>query len=173
MNDKRYIQQLVQRFLDGETTLAEEQELYARFASGNVPHSLRRYTEMFAWYAGGMDETKLPAMPARRRAPALRWMVRVAAAAGICAFFAVGAAGILKYQERKDLYARYEGSFIVRDGKKITDIAKILPELQQVERETREEEEALRRQIEQADEADAATDWNNDASWGTPTGTTL
>ncbi|MBO4851658.1 MAG: hypothetical protein J5529_12280 [Prevotella sp.] len=47
---------LVQRFFDGETSLAEEQELYRLFREGNVPDDLLKYRELFA----GFDQVRLP-----------------------------------------------------------------------------------------------------------------
>lgn len=51
MNNSKKIRKLIQRFFDGETTLAEERLLYDFFASDNVPNELAEYKEMFAGYA--------------------------------------------------------------------------------------------------------------------------
>lgn len=50
MNNKD-IHELIERFLDAETTLEEEQELYYFFAQEDVPDDLRPYQEMFRDYA--------------------------------------------------------------------------------------------------------------------------
>ena len=54
---------LVQRFFDGETSLAEEQELYRLFREGNVPDDLLKYRELFA----GFDQVRLPQQKPVRR----------------------------------------------------------------------------------------------------------
>ena len=54
MTEIENIKKMVERFLDGETTTAEEQMLYDYFAADVVPKELRPYQEMFRWYAGGM-----------------------------------------------------------------------------------------------------------------------
>ena len=46
------ILRLLQRYFDGETTEAEEQQLYAYFQSGEVTEELTEYTEFF----GGISE---------------------------------------------------------------------------------------------------------------------
>ena len=68
---------LVQRFFDGETSLAEEQELYRLFREGNVPDDLLKYRELFA----GFDQVRLP-----RQKPAQRNWWRMA---GIAASIAI------------------------------------------------------------------------------------
>ena len=48
------IEEYINRFLDGETTNAEEQAIYRFFRTGKVPAHLKEYAPMFAWYEGGM-----------------------------------------------------------------------------------------------------------------------
>lgn len=166
MTDKKYMEQQVRRFLEGRTTCREEQELYARFAAGDVPRSLRRHTEMFAWYAGGMKEDELPAPHAPK--PTLRLRLRIVAAASLGAIvLGLGAYGMARYHERQELYARYEGSFIIRNGKKITDLEKILPELQRAEREALREEDKLQDFIQQETNPATASDTGNEPPMAT------
>ena len=42
------IEEYINRFLDGETTNAEEQAIYRFFCTGNVPAHLKEYAPMFA-----------------------------------------------------------------------------------------------------------------------------
>lgn len=44
---QQYIHQLIERFLDAETTLQEEQQLYEFFAQDDIPSDLEPYREMF------------------------------------------------------------------------------------------------------------------------------
>lgn len=46
--DYKYIEQLLERYFDGVTSLEEEQILRAFFAQQDVPESLSSYKEMFA-----------------------------------------------------------------------------------------------------------------------------
>ena len=54
------IEEYINRFLDGETTNAEEQAIYRFFCTGNVPAHLKEYAPMFAWYEGGMQGEPKP-----------------------------------------------------------------------------------------------------------------
>jgi predicted negative regulator of RcsB-dependent stress response len=82
---------------------------------------------MFQWYAAGMPEQK--AKPSKR--PYAKWL---AIAASMLLLVGIGF-GYRYYQEQQELYAIYEGSYIIRDGIKNTDIRQILPELQATEQE--------------------------------------
>ena len=53
--DKKNIEEYINRFLEGETTNAEEQAIYRFFHTGDVPSHLMGYAPMFAWYEGGMQ----------------------------------------------------------------------------------------------------------------------
>ena len=127
MMKEKEIQQLIERFLEGETTNAEEQMLYDYFNGRDVADSLKPYQEMFRWYAARMPEQK--ANPKRRTYA--KWL---SIAASILLLVGIGF-GYRYYQEQQELYAIYEGSYIVRDGVKNSDIKQILPELQATEQE--------------------------------------
>lgn len=127
MMKEKEIQQLIERFLEGETTNAEEQMLYDYFNGRDVADSLKPYQEMFRWYAARMPEQK--ANPKKRTYA--KWL---SIAASILLLVGIGF-GYRYYQEQQELYAIYEGSYIIRDGVKNTDIKQILPELQATEQE--------------------------------------
>ena len=52
--DKRNIEEYINRFLEGETTNAEEQAIIVSSYRGCTSH-LMGYAPMFAWYEGGMQ----------------------------------------------------------------------------------------------------------------------
>ena len=124
----------ISRFLDGETTLAEERALYRLYLSGTPlgaeAEELREMMTMLA-AAAGVDS------PARetRLLHLLRWT-------SIAALFAIvfTASLILPANESRASalpadYARYEGSYIVRNGDTIRDLRIVVPELRRVEAE--------------------------------------
>lgn len=119
------IQQLIELFLDGKTTNAEEQMLYDYFAGDDIEPEFAKYREMFQWYSDGMPEIKGKerTMPIRRI---------IALAASVLLLVGIGI-GIYRYQQQQQEYALYEGSYIIRNGVKITEISKILPELKATE----------------------------------------
>lgn len=61
MKHRAEIETLVERFLEGRTTSSEERELYAWFASADVPEGWHDLKAMFAWYSDGMPETVIEA----------------------------------------------------------------------------------------------------------------
>jgi len=124
MEEKR-IHQLIERFLDAETTNAEEQILYYYFAGSDIAPELMQYREMFRWYSDGM-----PKMRAKQPSITLRRILGFAAS--LLLLVGIGF-GIYRYQQQQKEYAIYEGSYIIRNGMKITDISKILPELKATE----------------------------------------
>lgn len=133
--DEKRIQQLIGRFLEGRTSNAEEQLLYDYFSEENVAPELTQYREMFRWYAAGMPERKAKSiMLPHLTKTARRWL---AAAVSLLILIGIGL-GYRSYQEQQSEYAIYEGSYIIRDGKKITDLRQILPILKATEQEVSE-----------------------------------
>lgn len=127
MMKEKETQQLIERFLEGATTNAEEQMLYEYFNGKNIAKGLEAYQEMFRWYADGMPEQKTKL----HKKTYAKWL---AIAASLLLLIGIGF-GYRYYQGQQELYAIYEGSYIVRDGVKNTDIKQILPELQATEQE--------------------------------------
>ena len=75
MDKLHYIESLVDRFLEGRTTNAEEHELYEWFATADVPDKWSDLKAMFAWYAEGMPDKAAPAKPKPRMTLRLRRLV--------------------------------------------------------------------------------------------------
>lgn len=126
MIDGRNAREWIERFLNGETSNIEEKELYRFFSSEDVPHSLKKYRSMFEWYANGMkDELPRPKTHLLRTACG-----RVGIAAVVTLAMGVGWTAYRYFDHKK--YEYLEGSYIIRNGKKITDIKTILPELKRV-----------------------------------------
>ncbi|MBO4943124.1 MAG: hypothetical protein J6C95_06815 [Muribaculaceae bacterium] len=107
---------LVERFLDGDTTPAQEKAIYHFYAlHRDLPDELERYRDMFAWYAG--------MQPRGERRP--RHAI-AAAAAAVLVVAGIGLSVIItEKSEENSLYASYQGSYIVRNGQRIDDIQAI------------------------------------------------
>lgn len=135
MTDNRNLQALIDRFLDGQTTNAEEQQLYRYFA-GEVAPQWQKYQPMFRWYAEGMPEK------AARRIRLRPGMKGLAVAATVLLLFGIGF-GWHRYRQPDDTYARYEGSYIIRNGQKLTDLSVIMPELQLTVRNVQQRQQRL------------------------------
>lgn len=122
---------LTEAFLDGQTSLEEERALFIYYNSGEIADDLEENREMMQWYAAGLkldDSSQKKKSPARIRSFFKVWLPTAAAIA--VAFTLVfnlytDEGGALSDEE----YAEYEGSYIIRNGKKITDLAEIMPEI--------------------------------------------
>lgn len=76
------IKKLTQRFMDGLTTIEEEDRLAAYYRTHDVPEEWREYKEMFAYFDAGMPQgvDEVAARPVRR---VRRLWLGVAAAAAV------------------------------------------------------------------------------------------
>jgi hypothetical protein len=87
--DERHIEDLLEKFMDGRSSIEEEDELQAYFASEKYPAKWNDYASMFGYFAGGMKK-----LPEASRKPVLKrgFFIGLAAAclAGLLAggFFA-------------------------------------------------------------------------------------
>lgn len=115
------MQETIARFLDGETTVEEEQALCRRFREGNVPPELAPYAEFF------LDMATLPVTekPIRRSFILHRWV----AAAAVVAAFVVGGAWLQRRLDYQLLAQTYGGSYVIVEGKRIDNLAKIKDEV--------------------------------------------
>ena len=128
--DKR-MEELTGKFLDGATNNDEEQALYEYYAGNGVARHLKKYEQMFRWYAGGMVEQ----LPQRRKAHHRLAWTGLGVAASVLLLFGAGMYCRQNIEEQR-MHAMYEGSYIVRNGKKITDLNVIMPELKRIENAT-------------------------------------
>ena len=124
---KNNIEEYIRRFMEGETTNAEEQAIYRFFRAKEVPEHLKPYTEMFAWYEEGMPEEELSkpkAQPLWKRIPLEIWSTGIAAMLVV----GIGLGIVLSFGDNQhEDWSCYEGSYVEVDGKRITDIETILP----------------------------------------------
>ncbi len=119
-HDADSIRNLVERFLDGDTTPAQEQAIYTYYAShSELPGDLESYRPMFGWYAA--------ITPQRRK----RNRSKIAGIAAAIAVIVVAGVALIgqKNSSTDRLYASYKGSYIIRDGQKIDDISLIYANL--------------------------------------------
>ena len=124
---KNNIEEYIHRFMEGETTNAEEQAIYRFFRTEEVPEHLKPYTEMFTWYEEGMPEEELSkpkAQPLWKRIPLEIWSTGIAAMLVV----GIGLGIVLSFGDNQhEDWSCYEGSYVEVDGKRITDIETILP----------------------------------------------
>ena len=126
MKDYKDIQLLVERFFQGETTMEEEKEIYAFYASyPQLPEDLESYREMFAAF----DAISLESMAQERHHHHHRLLYvisGIAAAVLLC----VGIFIAVDIHQDSVLASNYEGSYMIVNGERITDLSRIKPEIQ-------------------------------------------
>ena len=144
-NYTKHIEELIELFFEGATSLEEEKELYIFFSSDTVPQELTQYKQLFTYFESELkqelqaefhyQETEsIPKIKLRSRLPKrtrlLRRLVISSSAALLLIFISVVSYKIAS-KTNSDSFEPYEGSFIIRDGVRITDINKIRPELEE------------------------------------------
>ena len=83
--EKAHIEDMLRRFMKGETTLEEERRLADYFASApSVPHRWRAFAVLFAGIDGGALESAGPAQPVGKPGRRRVWL-NVAGVAGVAA----------------------------------------------------------------------------------------
>ena len=144
------IEEYIQRFMEGETTNAEEQAIYRFFHTEEVPEHLKPYTDMFAWYEEGMPEEKIPkpkTRPLWKRIPLELWSMGIAAMLVI----GIGLGIILSFGDStNEEWSCYEGSYVEVNGKRITDVETIMPIILETLAEAEEIEKGIEKRLAEA-----------------------
>ena len=141
MNGNKYIESLIARFFEGETSNAEERELYDFFTGEDIPEELMRYKPLFGYFDTGLEEElktgqePVQVVKFRRNRG---WLL----AAGVAAVLLVGVLVRPLFHASVDGdLERYEGSYVIRNGVKITDLDEIRPEIEAAVRWVAQQEE--------------------------------
>lgn len=127
----KHIDELLERFFDGETSNAEEQQLYSFFARLDVPDRLKQYKPVFGYFETGLarEITGTTSSETSRKVSLSvkkgRWIL------GACAAVLLLLLLVNTLVNRHpDSFDPYEGSYIVRNGVRITDSETIKPALE-------------------------------------------
>ena len=116
------IEERIERFFAGESSNEEEQELYAFFSSENVPEHLLQYRPVFAYFETGIKKELNNTQSLRKKK--ISFWASIAASLLLLVSF-----GIYHFYKEKD-FNPYEGSYIIRNGVKITDPKIVNPEIE-------------------------------------------
>ena len=108
----QHIQQLIERFLDADTSQDEERQLYAYFQQSDVPEALQPYQEMFRGYAA------LAPRQQKRRSLRRYLPYSVGIAASLALVWGIGS-GILRSEALPVCYT-------LERGQRITDKAIVM-----------------------------------------------
>lgn len=142
INDNNYAL-WVEKFLDGETTCREEKELYDYFSRPTLPQDAEAYREMFAWYSSLQIDTEntnknsihhlSDDASSHVRILHLRPWQWISVAATVALLLSAGFIFQPTREYVSEEYMAYQGSYIIRDGKKITDLNIVVPEILRTE----------------------------------------
>lgn len=145
------IEKLIDSFFDGNTTCEQEQKLYTFFSQPDVPDHLVQYRPVFEYFEKGMaDECELPVQPVHKAETPASLPVKKKNFmfwTSIAACFLIIAAGISFYIYNTRSFNIYEGSYIVRNGKRITNPDEIQNELERTIRYVNLQQEQAERLI--------------------------
>ena len=144
--ENKEIKLLIDKFLDGETTLGEEQSLYAYFRSERVLPEYLHYREMFLDFAAVQQLSEhieeIPRQPTRTNTVTLRRIVGIAASLlflfGIYIFYG-------QYQDHQ-LARKYAGSYTIVNGVRNDNLHEIKGKLKETFAEADRIEQKVQRQ---------------------------
>ncbi|MCL1938587.1 MAG: hypothetical protein FWF52_09365 [Candidatus Azobacteroides sp.] len=156
MNPKNdFIEELINRYFEGLSSAEEEDTLYAFFMRENVPDDLLKYKPVFHYFATGIvDEFKVAdtmqkRKNVRRKKQHVAWWM--AAAASILLVLSIT---VWKTLQTPD-FDPYEGSCIIRNGVRITDLNVIRGELDKTVELAMAQRKEYQQLIQQANEDNA------------------
>jgi len=127
--DCHRIEELIERFFEGKSSNGEEQELYAFFSGENIPEHLLPYRPVFGYFESGIKEEKLNHQTIIPKTKRLFLKKNIRIWAGIAASLLILILFGIEHFSREKEYIMYEGSYIVRNGIKITDPKIVIPEI--------------------------------------------
>lgn len=125
INDSN-VTEWMERFLSGETSCAEEQELYRYFRKKNLPDNVVKYKEMMSWYASELDSGQTNTHKLK-----LRHYLYIAAS--VIIFISIGWTATNSIINYNNKISQYEGCYVIRNGEKIKDIDEVIASVEQME----------------------------------------
>lgn len=147
---------LIERFFEGQTSNAEEQYLYDFFAGADIPAHLLPYKPVFAYFDAGLQaECEGQTAPVHRisdkkKSAYTKWMLLGTAAAAVLLAFLL--LNLFSIGEKS--FDPYEGSFIIRNGVRITDPEVIRPELEATIQYVMQQQEEAKQLVAKTKEAE-------------------
>lgn len=121
--DDRQAQALMEKFLNGTTTIAEEQQLYRYFAAGDVAPVLQQYRPMMQWYRSLSADTVTAGKPVQsRRSPLNQFRFAAGIAASVAILATIGFAALKPHTRLNDEQIADSVSRLVASIKNAPDI---------------------------------------------------
>jgi len=128
--DYKKIEELIERFFNGQTSNEEERELYDFFSGENIPEHLLPYRQVFAYFETGIKEEESNHQTTGRKNVRSFRKKKITIWASIAASILILISFGIYHFTRKKEFNPYEGSYIIRNGVKITDPKIVNPEIE-------------------------------------------
>ena len=104
------IEKLLEKYLNAETSIADEKVLKAYFLSGNVASHLQEYESLFGYFSASKNEKFTKTIQLKTQKKNWQWL-SVAASVVLLVSVYSGYNNYQKQQEAKELYAQTIGHF--------------------------------------------------------------
>ena len=132
-----HIKNLLDRFFEGQTSGKEERELYHFFKQDDIPEEFAQYKQVIKYFESGLaEELGIPAYAGmtgaveiplqRKHSSKKKWIVW----GSVAASFLIMLFTSLYFLQNRESVDPFEGSYIIRNGVRITDLDLIRPELE-------------------------------------------
>jgi len=150
------IETLLERFFEGQTSNEEEQRLYLFFRQKTIPEELVQFKPVIKYFENGLaDElgcsVQQPVRPSPISNSRKRWILW----SGIAASFLIILNATLFFLKATETHDPYEGSYIIRNGLRITDLDLIRPELEVTLQSILQQQEELEQLLAQLTEMES------------------
>lgn len=140
MKDYNDIKHLVDRFFEGETSLDEEQKLYAFYSSHpQLPEELESYRDMFAGFDAisfenvptqSFEENPTQSCGKKTPQPHHRRLLYVLSGIAATLLLCIGIFVAVDVHKDTVLGNNYGGSYMIVNGERIDDLSLIQPEIE-------------------------------------------
>jgi len=145
------IETLLERFFEGQTSNEEERQLYLFFKQDDVPEELVRMKPVFSYFESGLDgdishtDGKTPNIAVIQTVKKRYRMMWGSVAASL--LIILGATFFFFKGSRSNAIDPYEGSYIIRNGVRISDLNVIRPELEATMQEVMRQHAAMEQML--------------------------
>ena len=134
MDKLHKIEDLIERFFEGMTSNEEEKELYVFFSQDDIPNHLAKFKPVFEYFNEGIAEDAVEKKKTRtlhqEKTSHKRRKQILYTISGIAASILLLLSAHYILNKNTSGFDPYEGSYIVRNGVRITDMDIIRPELE-------------------------------------------
>ena len=109
------IENLLDKYFDGETSIAEENQLKEYFSSGEVAQHLEQYVPMFCYFTHSQQEKSVRQIPLQSKKRNVAWL---SVAASVVVMFGIATFAYFNQQQQQDLGTYDDPEIALRETQK-------------------------------------------------------